>query len=262
MALWKRVNAAIRSHCSLNRNREFSLLRQRAEESTRGALLDIGSGDGFWTERFARHFKASYGLEPDPQALRMAQKLHGARTNYVHGFAENLCFEDEAFDCVVSVSCFEHFRSAQAAVQESYRVLKPGGKLAVSVDSLLPGNSSKAFRAWHSKKYFVTEYFSEKRLAELLVNAGFIVEHRHTRHLINSRFSARLRELYLHHPRSLLLFFPLLYLLVLLGDRWGKPAPGQIVVMSARKPGRYAGESESRFRELDPALSPAWRSAV
>jgi SAM-dependent methyltransferase len=175
----------------------------------------------------------------------------------VHGFAENLCFEDEAFDCVVSVSCFEHFRSAQAALQESFRVLKPGGKLAVSVDSLLQDNSSKEFRAWHSKKYFVTEYFSEKRLTELLVNAGFIVEHRHTRHLINSRFSARLRELYLHHPRSLLLFFPLLYLLVLAGDRWGKQVPGQIVVMSARKPGRYAGEPESSFRDLDPALSPA-----
>jgi len=29
------------------------------------------------------------------------------------------------------------------------------------------------------------------------------------------------------------------------------------VVMSARKPGRYAGEPEPPFRELDPALSPA-----
>ena len=257
MALWKRVNAAIRSYCSLNRNREFALLRQRAEESAPGLLLDIGSGDGFWTERFARHFQASYGLEPDPQALRTAQKIHGERTKYLHGFAENLCFEDEAFDCVVSVSCFEHFRSAQAALQESFRVLKPGGKLAVSVDSLLPANSSKEFRAWHGKKYFVTEYFSEKRLTELLVNAGFIVEHRHTRHLISSRFSARLRELYLHHPRSLLLFFPVLYLLVLLGDRWGKQVPGQIVVMSARKPGRYGGDSKSSIRELEPALSPA-----
>ena len=257
MAFWRRLNAAIRSYCSLNRNREFALLRQRAEESTRGALLDIGSGDGFWTERFAQRFASSYGLEPDLQALRTAQKLHGARTNYVHGFAENLCFEDGVFDCVVSVSCFEHFRSAQAALQESFRVLKPGGKLAVSVDSLLAGNSSKEFRAWHSKKYFVTEYFSEKRLTELLVNAGFTVEHRHTRHLINSHFSARLRELYLHHPRSLLLFFPLLYLLVLAGDRWGKRVPGQIVVMSARKPGRFGGESEPSFRALDPALSPA-----
>ncbi len=256
MAIWNRCNAAIRSYCSLNRNREFALLCRRADESTRGALLDIGSGDGFWTERFARHFEASYGLEPDPQALRTAQKLHGARTRYIHGFAENLCFEEQTFDCVVSVSCFEHFRSAQAALHESFRVLKPGGKLAISVDSLLPENSSKEFRSWHSKKYFVTEYFSEKRLTEMLVEAGFIVEHRHTRHLIASRFSARVRELYLHHPRSLLLLFPLLYLLVLAADAWGRQVPGQIVVMSARKPGLIPAEAQPPL-EFDRALTPA-----
>src|SRR5262245_39678289 len=256
MGLLNRWNAAIRSHCSLNRNREFALLSQRADESTRGALLDIGSGDGFWTERFARRFESSYGLEPDPQALRTAQKLHGARTHYVHGFAENLCFEDGAFDCVVSVSCFEHFRSAQAALHESFRVLKPGGKLAISVDSLLPENSSKEFRAWHSKKYFVTEYFSQKRLTEMLVEAGFIVEHRHTRHLITSRFSARIRELYLHHPRTLLLLFPLLYVSVLAADALGKHVPGQIVVMSARKPGLLRGEVQSAL-EFDPELTLA-----
>jgi len=256
MGILNRMNAAIRSYCSLNRNREFVLLRRRADESSRRALLDIGSGDGFWTERFARHFEASYGLEPDPQAVRMAQKLHGARTHYVHGVAENLCFENEAFDCVVSVSCFEHFRSAQAALNESYRVLKPDGKLAISVDSLLPANSSKEFRSWHREKYFVTEYFSERRLAEMLVESGFIVEHRHTRHLITSRFSARLRELYLHHPRSLVAFFPLLYLLVLAADAWGKQIPGQIMVMSARKPGILQTELQPAL-EFDPALTLA-----
>ena len=256
MGLLHRLNAAVRSYCSLNRNREFALLRQRAEETARGSLLDIGSGDGFWTERFARHFESSYGLEPDPQDLRTAQKLHGSRTYYVHGFAENLCFEDEAFDCVVSVSCFEHFRSAQAAIHESFRVLKPGGKLAISVDSLVPENSTSEFRSWHRKKYCVNEYFSEKSLTEMLVRAGFVVEHRHTHHLITSRSGALVRELYLRHPRPLLPLFPLLYLLVLAGDAWGRRVPGQIMVMSARKPGSVRTAAEPAL-EFDPALSLA-----
>jgi SAM-dependent methyltransferase len=258
MVIVKRLNAVIRSLCSLNRQREFACLRQLTGKSRRRTLLDIGSGDGFWTERFAKDFENTYGLEPDPRALRTAQKLHGSRTSYVHGHAENLCFENEAFDCVVSVSCFEHFRSAQAALRESFRVLKPGGKLAISVDSLLPENSSEEFRAWHRKKYFVTEYFSEKRLAEMLVEAGFIVEHRHTRHLITSGISARVRELYLHHPRPLLLFFPFLYLLVLAADAWAKQVHGQIVVMSARKPGQLSSEIQPAFEDfVGSAFSPA-----
>jgi len=257
MALLRRWNAALRSHCSLNRNREFALLLRCAGEGNRGTILDIGSGDGFWTRRFARHFDSSYGLEPDPEALLLAQKLHGARTRFLHGFAENLCFQDQAFDCVVSVSCFEHFRNARTAFEESFRVLKPGGLIAVSVDSLLPENSSQTFRAWHRRKYLVKEYFSEGRLTELLEGAGFVVEPRHTAHLITSRASARVRELYLRHPRSLLLLFPVLYLLVLAGDRWGVRRPGQILVMSARKPGPETGRAAAFPGALDPALSPA-----
>lgn len=139
-------------------------------------------------------------------------------------------------------------------MDESFRVLKPGGTLAISVDSLLPENSCKEFRSWHARKYFVTEYFSEKRLTEMLVAAGFIVEHQHTAHLITSRLSGRIRELFLHHPRSLLMLFPLLYLLVLAGDSWGTQLPGQIVVMSARKPSRLAGTAQTGF-ELNQALT-------
>jgi len=37
------------------------------------------------------------------------------------------------------------------------RVLKLGGRLAISVDSLLPENSSASYRVWHKPRHFVTQ---------------------------------------------------------------------------------------------------------
>lgn len=257
MSLIHRINATVRSLCSLNRNREFAILRRLVRENSNGVLLDIGSGDGFWTDRFSRDFQSCYGLEPDRIALQLAQKVHADHVQYVHGVAESLGFDDDQFDCVVSVSCFEHFRSAQAALHEAFRVLKPGGRIAISVDSLVPANSSNSFRDWHRKKYFVTEYLSEERLAKMIRDAGFDLESENTVELIASPLSACVRECYLRHPRALLPAFPFLYLLVLLGDRWGRHFPGQIIVMSARKPTQTGSMrfSPSEIVANQPAIS-------
>lgn len=231
-----RLDRTIRSICSLNRNQEFKHLLRLSNPASGGALLDVGSGDGFWTHRFAEHFDSSVGLEPDSQSLALAQQLYGSQARYVHGFAEDLCFADESFECVVSMSCFEHFKDSQTALRECYRVLKPGGRIAISVDSLLAENSTVDFRAWHKRKYFVTEYFSEERLASMMRQAGFEPEAQRTVHIVNSRTSARLRELYLRAPQRWLILFPMLYLLVLLCDRCRHKVHGQVLVMTACKP--------------------------
>ena len=162
-----RLRSTIKSVCSLNRGREFDELLRRVAPTKQDSLLDIGSGDGYWTNHFARYAGRTVGLEPDLTALNLARKLHGRRITFQQGFAEKLPFGDNSFNCVVSISCFEHFRDAQQALHECYRVLRPGGRLAISVDSLLPQNSSSDFRSWHSKKYFVTEYFGEQHLAAM-----------------------------------------------------------------------------------------------
>jgi ubiquinone/menaquinone biosynthesis C-methylase UbiE len=234
--LLTRLDRAVRSICSLNRNREFKHLLRHLTPALGCTLLDVGSGDGFWTHRFAQHFDSSVGLEPDSHALALAQRVYGRQARYVRGFAEDLCFAEESFDSVVSVSCLEHFRDPQTALQECYRVLKRGGRIAISVDSLLTENSTQDFRSWHKRKYFVTEYFSEQHLTSMLRQAGFEPESHRTVHIFNSRTSARLREFYLREPRRWLILFPVLYLLVLLCDRYQKNVPGQVLVMTACKP--------------------------
>jgi len=234
--LMTRLISTIKSVCSLNRRREFDELLRRIAPSKQDILLDIGSGDGYWTSYFAQYAGRTVGLEPDPAALNLARRLHGHGITFQQGFAEELPFDDSSFDCVVSVSCFEHFRDAQKALDECYRVLKPGGRLAISVDSLLPQNSSSGFRSWHSKKYFVTEYFPEQRLTTMFEQSGFRPAGEPVTHLLNSQRSARIRERFLRNPRRWLPAFPLLYSMVLYFDRHEADMPGQVLVATAFKP--------------------------
>jgi hypothetical protein len=89
------------------------------------------------------------------------------------------------------------------------RVLKPGGRLALSVDSLLPQNSPSAFRAWHQHRHFVTQYFHQDELLGMLKTVGLHCESERTVHLFRSRLAARLRQLFIRHPRVWLPLFPL-----------------------------------------------------
>src|SRR6266704_522377 len=144
-----------RSLLTLNRDREYTILKQMLALSTTDTVLDAGSGDGFWTARFATYCAHITGLEPDEHTLAYARTLH-QRPNvvYVCGVAESLPFPNSTFDKVVSISCLEHFADPLQGLREMTRVLKPGGRLALSVDSLLPQNSPSAFRAWHQRRHF------------------------------------------------------------------------------------------------------------
>jgi len=107
-------------------------------------VLDMGCGAG-------RHAFALYRLGADVTALdRSASDLvdvevmfaamreegevpAGARARAVRGDAYALPFEDGTFDRVIAAEILEHLPQDQDAMAELYRVLRPGGLLAVTV---------------------------------------------------------------------------------------------------------------------------------
>jgi hypothetical protein len=115
------------------------------------------------------------------------------------------------------------------------RVLRPGGRLALSVDSLLEENSPVRFREWHRRRHYVTRYFTSDELDQLLRSAGFCPEPERTVHLFRSRFAGRVREAYVRHPRPLLPLFPVLYGAVRLADRSVNNTHGQIIIATATR---------------------------
>ena len=48
--------------------------------------------------------------------------------------AEELAFADAAFDCLLTVSTFEHFHRPERVLAEMFRVLRPGGVALVSFE--------------------------------------------------------------------------------------------------------------------------------
>jgi SAM-dependent methyltransferase len=230
------IDRISRSLLTLNRDREYTALKRMLALSATDTMLDVGSGDGFWTARLAKHCARVVGLEPDGQTLGYARTLHN-RPNvlYVRGAAESLPFRDSAFDKVVSVSCLEHFADPLQGLREMTRVLKPTGRVALSVDSLLPENSPVSFREWHRHRHFVTHYFNQDELLTAMRVAGLHCEFDHTVHLFRARAAAHLRQIFIRRPRFWLPVFPLFYSAVRLADWISDDMHGQIIIVSGAR---------------------------
>jgi len=229
-----RIGRMSRSIFTLNRDREYKSLKRMLELRSIDSLLDVGSGDGFWTARFATYCAKVTGLEPDEHMLRLARTLYQRpNVEYVQGSAEKLPYPDSTFDKVVSVSCLEHFADPLQGLREIARVLKPGGRLAISVDSLLAENSPLSFREWHARRHFVTHYFNREELLGMMKSVGLRSEPERTEHLFRSRLAALVRQLFIRRPRLLLPLFPLLYCIVRLADLMMDDMHGQIIIVTA-----------------------------
>jgi SAM-dependent methyltransferase len=98
-------------------------------------VLDVGCGTGVVAITAARRGARVTGLDLTPELLERAResaKIAGLEIEWHQGDAEQLPFEDRAFDAVLSQFGHMFAPRPEVAVAEMLRVLKPGGTLAFS----------------------------------------------------------------------------------------------------------------------------------
>ena len=112
-------------------NPRMARLRREVLSEVNGEVLEIGFGTGLNLEHYPEHVRHLTAVDPGVGMSRLAHRRI-ERSHIDVGLrvqtAEELPFEDERFDCVVSTWTLCSIRDAGRAVAEIVRVLRPGGR--------------------------------------------------------------------------------------------------------------------------------------
>lgn len=99
-----------------------------------GTWLDCGCADGGYTSALAAlGVQHTVGIDVEVQRVQSAQhaKKSGFKVDYSCSVSETLPFSDSAFDGVLLNEVLEHVADEYLTLKEVYRVLHPGGVLAL-----------------------------------------------------------------------------------------------------------------------------------
>jgi ubiquinone/menaquinone biosynthesis C-methylase UbiE len=147
-------------------------------------VLDVACGTGDVARLAAERVGDTgcvVGLDVSPGMLGAARAAApSAAAEWREGSAADLPFHDGAFDLVLCQQGLQYFPDRPLALREMHRVLRPGGRLALSVFRSSPGHHSLgpalAPRLGEETAALVLEPFAlgdKGELRSLLLGAGF-----------------------------------------------------------------------------------------
>ena len=146
-------------------------------------VLEVGCGTGVLTRMLARWpgIAAVTGVDVAPSLLDRARALAAELDNvtFEEADARSLPFEDASFDVVVCDSTLTHVPGPDRALAEAFRVLLPGGRLAVfdgdySTTSVAVGNDDPLQACVAAMMAAsVNDRWLARRLPALVHDAGF-----------------------------------------------------------------------------------------
>lgn len=142
----------------------------------KGRFLDIGVGTGLLMEIANQRGFEVYGLDVSSYAIKTVEKRLKVKTKSRLKISElnKNSFPENFFDVVNLRHSIEHVKNPSQTLSNVYRILKPGGVVAIATPNSF-GPHAKVFKElWpHWSVPYHIQFFSKQSLKDVVNKAGF-----------------------------------------------------------------------------------------
>ena len=164
------------------------------------SLIDVGCGAGRHSFEAFRRGADVIAFDQDVEelnnvdAILQAMQQQGeapasAKAEAVKGDALDLPYDDGTFDFVIASEILEHVPQDERAIGELVRVLKPGGRLAVTVPRWLPEKVCWMLSdEYHANEGGHIRIYRADELLGKVTDRGMQFDHRHHAHALHAPF--------------------------------------------------------------------------
>ncbi len=143
-------------------------------------VLDLGSGAGlevFLSAKLVGNSGKAYGLDMTDDMLALAnrnkEKTGLTNVEFLKGYMEDIPLEDETIDVITSNCVINLSENKEKSLEEAYRVLKKGGRLAIA-DIIeireVPSAARESLQLWLG---CIAGALTEDKYRRYLTQAGF-----------------------------------------------------------------------------------------
>lgn len=169
--IWRLYHLLIADAMAVQRPTKYRLVREFLGDSL-GVAADIGCGPGVFIRHMSARARYLVAADIDCESLNRVRSRHKNLRNveFIATSADVLPFPNEHLDTILLLEVLEHLVDDGAAVREMSRVLRPGGRLVVSVP--VPPGEVDYDSAWGHKR----EGYKLSEIVSLLIMNGFEVE--------------------------------------------------------------------------------------
>jgi ubiquinone/menaquinone biosynthesis C-methylase UbiE len=169
--IWCLYHLIVADAMAVQRPTKYKAVREFLGDSL-GVAADIGCGPGVFIRYMSARAQHVIAADIDRDCLDRVRSRHRNVRNveFIVTSADVLPFSDEHLDTILLLEVLEHLVDDKAAVREMSRVLRPGGRLVLSVP--VPPGEVNHDSAWGHKR----EGYKLPEIVSLLTTNGFEVE--------------------------------------------------------------------------------------